>query len=151
MKFIVPLGPQGLRDRVRPEPLTHAMFSGPVFDVLRNTMVISLNENLRAAFSVAQATHGTDEDIDIAECYALDVPMGLLRLDVIDAVVKAYVGAGWTYSQYLNGRIILARVEIMIQKGSPPAFGIPSFVSAFPGVVSGAQSSSPHQVAVPAA
>lgn len=151
MKFVRPLSPQGLRDREKPETINHVTFFGTMDDVLRNALKLSLNANLRSAFSLAQATLDADEELDIAECYALDLPMGLLRLDVIDAVVKEYIEAGWKYSQYLNGRIILARVEILIQKGCPPAFGVPSFVSAFPDVLSGVAHCSPHPLAVPAA
>jgi hypothetical protein len=148
---IAPLSPQGLRDRVRADMIAHASFYGSMFDVLRNALVLGINTHLRSVYSLAQAGHGADEELDIAECYALDVPIGLLRQDVIDGVLQEFVDAGWKHSTYMNGRILIARTEILIEKGRMPFFASPSFVSAFPDVLSGAQSSSLHPVVTPAA
>lgn len=151
MNLVSPLGPHGLRDRYKPEQILHVYFYGKQDDVSRNALVLRINAHIRGAYSLAQATYEADEELDIAEHYAIDVPAGSVPIDVINRVVADYVEAGWAYSQYLSGKVILARTEIYVQKGRPAFAGEPVLLCAIPAILAGLEYSSTHEVAAPAA
>lgn len=71
---------------------------------------------MKRAEQLETATETASEP-DIAEHYFVSLTPGIVASPILDRVVAAYDGAGWTHTRIVGNTLVIARTEYVVTKG----------------------------------